>query len=149
MRIEGRTLGTAATLLAFAALLAGCNSNPNAERRETPVPAPAPGPSPAAQSPWRMTFETDPAEPKANKPATIRIRLTNADDTAVTGARVTASLTMALMDMGKSEVQLVEKGDGAYEGKGTFTMSGPWKVVVTASSGGKTGEQKFEVAVKD
>jgi hypothetical protein len=149
MRIEGRLLGVAAVLLVVSALLIGCKSNPSSTQRETPVAAPAPGPAPAAQSPWRMTFETDPAEPKINKAATIRIRLSNADDTAVTGAKVTASLVMTLMDMGKNEVQLADKGDGVYEGKATFTMSGPWKVVVTANSGGKTGEQKFDVAVKE
>lgn len=107
----------------------------------TPLP-PAPG------MPFKMALELD-APPRIVKATSFRLQLNDLAGKPVSGAQVEVSLVMKLMDMGKNEFPLAGKGDGRYEGSGTFSMAGVWNVVVTAQSGGQTGEQKFEVKVGD
>ncbi len=95
-----------------------------------------------------MTLTTDPAQPESEKDTTFRVTLTDTTGQPVTGAKVQADLKMLVMDMGKNVVQLVDKGNGVYEGKGQFTMGGPWNVIVTATKTGASGEQKFDIVVK-
>jgi hypothetical protein len=138
-------------LLAWAA---GC------KKTETPQPQARPAPAAAAPAgvvtpippapgmPWKISLDVD-APPRIVKPTSFRVRLTDLSGKPVSSAKVEVSLVMKLMDMGKNEFPLAGKGGGDYEGSGTFSMSGPWNVVVTASAGGKIGEQKFEVVVGD
>ena len=107
----------------------------------TPLP-PAPG------MPWKIALDLD-APPRIVKATTFRVKLADLSGQPVDGAQVEVSLVMKLMDMDKNQVTLAGKGGGEYEGSATFSMTGPWEVVVTASAGGKSGEQKFEVAVRD
>lgn len=95
-----------------------------------------------------MTLTTDPAQPESEKDTTFRVILTDTNGHPVTGARVQADLEMPRMDMGKNVVQLADKGNGVYEGKGQFTMGGPWNVIVTATKAGTSGEQKFDIVVR-
>ncbi len=132
------------------ALAAGC------KKSEAPLAQPAPAaPSstvtplpPAPGMPFKMTLELD-APPRIVKATTFRLRLTDLAGKAVSGAQVQASLVMKLMDMGKNDFPLADKGNGHYEGSGTFSMAGVWNVVVTAQAGSQSGEQKFEVTVGD
>ena len=96
-----------------------------------------------------MSFATEPDPPVYNKPVKLRLKLTDAAGAPVVGAEVKASLVMPMMDMGKNEVAFASKGNGDYEGTGTFTMVGPWNVVVTANANGSTQQQKFDVAVRE
>lgn len=107
----------------------------------TPLP-PAPG------MPFKMALELD-APPRIVKATTFRLQLTDQSGKPVSGAQVQASLVMKLMDMGKNEFPLADKGNGVYEGGGTFSMAGVWDVVVTVRAGGQSGEQRFEVTVGD
>lgn len=152
-RVSRKILAGAAVLaLAWAA---GCKKSqtPQPQAKAAPAPAAAPAsavtPLPAAPGmPWKISLEVD-APPRIVKATTFRVRLTDLSGKPVSGAKVEVSLVMKLMDMGKNEFPLAGKGDGDYEGSGTFSMSGPWNVVVTAGAGGKTGEQRFEVMVGD
>ncbi len=139
---------TVTLALAAVAFLAGCKAKPAAGGGEKPAAAPATQPPPAAPSPFQMKLALDPAQPEDGKPVTIRVRLADLRGKAVEGATVRAALVMVLMDMGKNEVTLAGKGSGLYEGTAKFTMAGPWNVVVSATAGGKTGEQRFDVAVR-
>ena len=151
MRSTTRILIAAMTLaLAWAA---GCKQREAAPPQARPAPAAAPASAvtpipPAPGMPWKIALEVD-APPRIVKATTFRVKLTDPSGKPVTGAKVEVSLEMKLMDMGKNQVALAGKGDGDYEGSSTFSMSGVWNVVVTASAGGKSGEQKFEVAVGD
>lgn len=130
--------------------LAGC------EKSEAPQPQVQPAAAssavtplpPAPGMPFQMALELD-APPRIVKATTFRLRLTDLAGKPVSGAQVQASLVMKLMDMGKNEFPLADKGHGAYEGSGTFSMAGVWNVVITAKGGNQAGEQKFEVTVKD
>ncbi len=139
---------TVTLALAAVVLLAGCKPNPVASRQDKSPTAPATQPAPAAPSPFQMKLALDPAEPEDGKPVTLRVRLLDSGGKPVEGATVRVALVMVLMDMGKNEVTLPEKGDGLYEGTARFTMAGPWNVVVTATAAGKTGEQRFDIAVR-
>lgn len=66
----------------------------------------------------------------------------------VAGAKVEADLKMKSHDMGKNIVSLTDNGQGMYEGKGKFSMAGPWDVVVIASKNGKSGAQTFSVVAR-
>jgi hypothetical protein len=135
------------------ALAAGCKQTaappPQAQpaRAATPASVVTPLPPPPGM-PWKISLEVD-APPRIVKATTFRVQLADLSGKPVSGAQVEVSLVMKVMDMGKNQFALADKGGGAYEGSGTFSMSGPWNVVVSAKAGGKAGEQKFEVTVKD
>ncbi len=136
----------------FLALAAGCKKS-EAPQPQTQPAAAAPSSAvtplpPAPGMPFKMTLELD-APPRIVKATTFRLRLTDLAGKPVSGAKVQASLVMKLMDMGKVEFPLADKGNGRYEGSGTFSMAGVWNVVITAKAGSQSGEQKFEVTVGD
>lgn len=63
----------------------------------------------------------------------------------VPGAKVTATVTMASMDMGTAHPDLRDQGDGTYAGVAKFSMAGPWRVVIEATSpSGATGKKAFD-----
>jgi PBP1b-binding outer membrane lipoprotein LpoB len=99
-------------------------------------------------SPWKMTLNTLPEEPVSGQDMVFKVTLANQSGQPVSGADVKADLKMMLMDMGKNEITLADKGSGLYEGKGQFTMSGPWNVIVTASKDGQRGQQAFQVIAR-
>lgn len=96
-------------------------------------------------SPWKMTLATNPEKPYEEDETVFVASLNDPSGQPVSGAEVKAELKMPSMDMGKNEFRLAEKGAGVYEGKGKFTMPGPWDVVVTAKHGEKSGRQTFQM----
>jgi len=88
-----------------------------------------------------------PAHPRQLDPTGLEVHLTDASGKPVSGAIITASLTMPTMDMGRNQVALSGAG-GAYKGAGRFTMSGSWLVTITARQGGDTLRQSFPVDVQ-
>jgi nitrogen fixation protein FixH len=95
-----------------------------------------------------MALTTSPAQPVSGEDTTFEVTLNDASGQPVAGAKVEAALEMKIMDMGKNVVTLADKGNGVYQGKGQFTMSGPWDVVVTANKAGASGAQRFEVMAR-
>lgn len=121
------------------------------QKQESPKPSTPPAtaaPQVASASPWKMDLNTDPTKPEFNKDTKFRLKLTDPDGKPVSGADVTASLVMPLMDMGKNEFRLADIGNGLYEGTGKFTMAGPWNVTVSAKAAGKNAQQTFPVRVE-
>jgi hypothetical protein len=108
--------------------------------KQPPVPA-------AAASPWKMDLKFTPDPPISDKPTVFHLTVIDESGKPVSSAQGNASLVMTEMDMGKNEFSLADKGAGEYEGTGTFTMSGPWNVVVSMTAAGKTGQQTFPVVV--
>lgn len=93
----------------------------------------------------KMSLTTDPTPPVEDRETTFKLSLTDSAGKPVSGANVKAELKMSTMDMGKNEVGLVDKGSGNYEGKGKFTMAGPWDVVVSANRAGSSEQQIFPI----
>lgn len=103
----------------------------------------------AQPSPWNLAMETAPAEPISGKPVTFNLKVTDrTSGQPVAGAHVQASLVMPTMDMGKNEFALNDKGAGEYSGTGTFTMAGPWNVVVEVKKDNQEAQQTFQVVAK-
>ncbi len=96
-------------------------------------------------SSFKMSLTTDPVPPVEEQDTTFKLTLTDSSGQPVPGARVTAALKMRTMDMGKNEVTFADKGSGNYEGKGKFTMAGPWDVVVSANQAGSADQQTFSI----
>ncbi len=134
-------LKSAALILLLVAVIAfaACNKQPATTSGATQ-------PSAATQTaPFKITLTTDPAQPAEDKDTVFKITVAEPTGQPVSGAIVTADLKMQMMDMGKNEVTLADKGSGNYEGKGQFSMAGPWNVIVTAKQGAKSGQQTFQI----
>ncbi len=125
----------ACLLAVFLVFLASC------QKQQTTTAQPQ-----TAQS-WSfsMTLATEPSPPVESQDTVFKIVMTDSSGKPVSGASVTLDLKMTTMDMGKNEVTLADRGAGAYEGTGKFTMAGPWNVIATAKQGDKTGQQTFQV----
>jgi YtkA-like len=96
--------------------------------------------APAAAQQASAELTTDPSPPaKGNN--TFRVKLTGANGTAVAGAQVNVTFFMAAMPaMGmaamKTSIDLFDKGNGLYEGKGNLGSGGTWQVSIVARQNG-------------
>jgi RND family efflux transporter MFP subunit len=95
--------------------------------------------SPAAQI--NTDFATDPNPLNSGKNI-FRVRLTGPGNTPVNGASVTVTFYMAAMPaMGMAAMNattnLVDKGNGLYEGSGSLDSGGTWQVTITAQKSGQ------------
>jgi len=78
----------------------------------------------------------------------IRVRLRDANGVAVRQAKVSFQYTMDMPGMSIASAEAKELGDGVYEGRATFSMGGPWSVVVQIDRPGKPSvREKFTVRV--
>lgn len=110
------------------------------------VPPPS-GASAAAPQPSRNTqvnidFTTDPNPPRRGN-NTIRVKLTGAKGTPVTGAEVSVTFFMAAMPaMGMASMTTTMKlngtDGGVYQGVGTLQSGGTWQVTITVQKDGQT-----------
>jgi nitrogen fixation protein FixH len=111
-------------------------------------------PSQAAQSntvehALRVSVNTAPAEPRMDKPFTVRTQLFNASGGPVTGAKVFGALSMKEMDHGKIQFEFTEKGHGVYEGISKVEMSGEWNLHLNAEHGNDRLQQDIPITVGD
>ncbi len=130
--------------------MAGCKGK-SSNTHQQHKPSPAAGAILQVQempgSAFIMDLSTQPTQPKFGSKTIFRVRITDHSGAPITGANVTASLVMPLMDMGKNQFPMKETGGGKYEGTGEFSMAGEWEVNITATQGDKTGTYRFNVAV--
>lgn len=135
--------------LLVTALVMGCSSRKKdelrAEKRSSAIVAAEAAPG----SPWKMALEMEPAQPKFAQKTVFHLKVSDQAGVPVAEAQVAASLVMPLMDMGTNEVAFSPAGRGAYQGTGSFTMAGEWEVIVTATSGGRSGKYTFNVRVEE
>jgi RND family efflux transporter MFP subunit len=83
---------------------------------------------------------TDPSPPKKGSNV-FRVKLTGPNGAPISGARINVTFFMAAMPaMGmaamKTSVDLTDKGNGIYEGKGDLGSGGTWQVTITARQNG-------------
>ena len=91
----------------------------------------------AQQANADLTTDPDPPH-KGNN--TFRVKLTAADGKPISGAQATVTFFMAAMPaMGMAEmktaVNLDDKGNGMYEGRGDLGSGGTWQVTIVARQG--------------
>ncbi|MET0153348.1 MAG: efflux RND transporter periplasmic adaptor subunit [Candidatus Binatia bacterium] len=78
----------------------------------------------------------------------IRVSVHDAGGAPVGQAKVSFNYTMDMAGMAIASAEAKELGDGVYEGTATFTMSGPWGLIVQVDRPGKpTLREKFTVRV--
>ena len=111
-------------------------------------------PSPEAQvnpveHALRLSVNTAPADPRMDKPFTVRAQLFDAAGAPVTGAKISGALSMKEMDHGKTEFEFTEKGQGFYEGISKVEMSGEWNLHLTAEHGSDRLQQAITITVGD
>ncbi len=105
-----------------------------------PPPAPAASGQAAAQA--HIEFTTSPSPPNKGTNV-VRVKLTGADGSPVTGAQVKVRFFMPAMPaMGMAAMQsvftLADQGGGFYEGRGQLQSGGTWQVTIFAMKNGKT-----------
>jgi nitrogen fixation protein FixH len=135
-----RRIGVSALVLVVLAV-AGCS-------RKNPVPPTAP--SDDAASGWTLVLTVAPDHPRMVRPATLLLRITDNSGKPIENARLTASLNITLMDMGKTELKFEPKDNGEYVAAvRSFDMSGPWELTVDAARGRMHAHKVFPVTVFD
>jgi Cu(I)/Ag(I) efflux system membrane fusion protein/cobalt-zinc-cadmium efflux system membrane fusion protein len=87
-----------------------------------------------------VELTTDPSPPKKGA-NTFRVKLTGANGSPVSSAQVSVTFFMpAMPSMGMSamkvSVDLSDKGNGQYEGKGDLGSGGTWQVSIAARKNG-------------
>jgi nitrogen fixation protein FixH len=113
----------------------------------------APSSSDANSNPFehalRASVNTAPAEPRMDKPFTVRAQLFDSSGGPVAGAKLSGELSMKGMDHGKTEFEFTEKGHGVYEGISKVEMSGEWNLQLTADHGSDRLQQDIAITVAD
>ncbi len=126
-----RALNIATILFLLAAFATGCSK-------------------PAPTAAWTLALKVNPDHPRMVRPATFTVHIADGTDAEINGARVTGSLNMTLMNMGKTEVTFEPQGHGDYAATlKSFDMSGPWELTVDASQGPIAAHKVFPVTIFD
>lgn len=73
--------------------------------------------------------------------------VTDGNGKPVTDAKITFDIDMTNMSHGKNVVSATAKGEGHYNGKLSFLMPGPWRVLVVIERGGQTSTVRFDFIV--
>lgn len=106
-------------------------------------PPPGAGSASAINAPQaNIELTSDPAPPRKGSNV-FRVKLTDANGSAISGAEVSVTFFMpAMPDMGmaamRTAITLNEKGSGQYEGKGELQSGGTWQVTIIAKKEGQT-----------
>jgi nitrogen fixation protein FixH len=125
----------------------GCSRKEPAPATQQPSSASA---SEASNSGWKLDLKVAPDHPRMVRPVTFSVHIADSAGKPVENAQLTGSLTMPLMDMGKTAVKFDSKGNGDYESTvPSFDMSGPWELTVDGSQGTFHAHQVFQVTVFD
>jgi len=95
-----------------------------------------------------VALTTFPIAPLSLDPTSFSARVVDSAGKPVSGAQVNLSLAMPTMDMGENKVTLHEDAASIYAGTGRFTMSGTWRVTVTAIKSKVRATQEFFFQVK-
>ncbi|HVH86040.1 MAG TPA: efflux RND transporter periplasmic adaptor subunit [Terriglobales bacterium] len=95
---------------------------------------------PEGTSQVNVELTSDPSPPRKGSNV-LRVKLTGANGAALSGAQVNVTFFMAAMPaMGmaamKTGVDLSDKGNGMYEGKGDLGSGGTWQVSIVARQNG-------------
>jgi RND family efflux transporter MFP subunit len=107
-----------------------------------PPGASAAAPQPSQNAPVNIDYINDPNPPRRGN-NTIRVKLTGAKGTPVTGAEVSVTFYMAAMPaMGMAAMtttmKLNDTHGGVYQGGGTLQSGGTWQVTITVQKDGRT-----------
>jgi RND family efflux transporter MFP subunit len=111
-----------------------------------PPGASAVAPQPSQNAQANVELITDPAPPRRGNNI-VRVRLTSATGTPVTGADVSVTFYMAAMPaMGMAAMTTTLKlngtGGGVYQGSGVLQSGGTWQVTISALKNGQSLEIK-------
>lgn len=105
-------------------------------------PPPGAGAASAMNAPQaNVELTSDPSPPQKGNNV-FRVKLTDANGTAVSGAEVSITLSMpAMPEMGmaamRTPVTLKDKGNGVYEGSGALGSGGTWQTTILAKKNGQ------------
>ena len=111
-------------------------------------PAPGPARQVANAGAFQVTMLSDSGEMLVGEHNTISLLVRDADQRAVTGARITVAADMLTMPMPAPDVAATW-AQGRYTAHPIFTMAGPWKLTVTILAPGQPAvHADFQVGVR-
>ncbi|MCM3339805.1 FixH family protein [Paenibacillus sp. MER TA 81-3] len=87
-----------------------------------------------------LQTEIAPFPPQMLASATLSIRLSDGSGQPVSGAEMSATLSMPHMMCGRIEVKISEAEPGIYTGEAVPLMAGMWEMLVVVHSGGSLVE---------
>ena len=132
----GQKLAMVFVALLLAAGLAACGSEVEA------------GPT-GVTGELQLSLTTRPSPPVRNETATVVVEVKDSAGKPVEGATVMLASGMIGMSHGGPKGQLADMGGGTYEGAGTFSMGGTWRIEIEASKDGSTPTTgRFDIEVK-
>ena len=130
---------TTVALAAGVILASGCSKK-----------ASSPAASNESTAGWTLVLTVAPDHPRMVRPATLSLHIADSNGKPVENAQLTSSLTMTLMDMGKTELKFEPIGGGRYAASvQSFDMSGPWELTVDAVQGAVQVHKTFQFTVYD
>ena len=105
-------------------------------------PPPGAGAASAINAPQTNAELTSNPSPPQKGSNLFRVKLTDANGAAVSGAEVSVTLSMpAMPEMGmaamRTPVSLSDKGNGVYEGSGVLGSGGTWQTTILARKNGQ------------
>lgn len=110
-------------------------------------PPPGAGSVSVANAPQaNLELTTDPTPPRKGG-NTIRVKLSDANGAAISGAEISVSFFMpAMPSMGmaamRTPVSVADRGNGIYEGNAQLDSGGTWQVTIVAKKNGQTVSTK-------
>lgn len=104
----------------------------------------------AQAGPYEVTLQVDPNPPHITRPTTLSLQIVRRDtQQLVDHARVTLASNMETMDMGTAQATAQWQGNGTYQAQAQFSMSGPWRLLISiAVPGARTEQATFEVTAQ-
>lgn len=98
----------------------------------------------------RATLTLRPGEPRVGEPCRVRIAVTPAAMSRQLGPGISLAADMPMHAMQPVEATLAPSEDesASYEGELTFTMPGPWRIVVRVADGSEVMTGQIEMHVR-
>ncbi len=133
--IEGRPVGILLLLVLLTGLLTACGG-------DSPATA-----TPSGDASVQITLTTDPTPARAG-PVTLTLVIRDAAGQPITDAdsQVHIAGDMPSMGHGGLEGNATHMGNGTWQAKGRFSMSGEWRLIVTVTRNGtQLTQREFRV----
>lgn len=94
-----------------------------------------------------LSLDVSPNPPLSMESSTLQIKLSDANQSPIQGAKITVDLSMPAMQMPMNNPKVTEVGQGIYTVDAMFTMAGEWQILIDVSAD-STEVFSFPIMVK-
>lgn len=104
--------------------------------------------TPAPTTRYSVELTSDPTPPRSGQASTLRARVTDEAGAPVAGAKVAMQREHLEAAHDRPTSDATEGEPGLYTARANFSMSGKWKVTVTADGPQGRAQRDFEIQVQ-